>query len=58
MLAGNSAVSGGAVSISGTANMNLSGGVISDRGPKDEIFPKILADTVYGCNRLEVDGKC
>lgn len=29
VLAGNSAVSGGAVSISGTANMNLSGGVIS-----------------------------
>ena len=28
----------------------VSGGVISDRGPKDEIFPKILANTQAGCS--------
>ena len=33
-------------------------GKLSARGSVEEIFPKILADTVYGCNRLEVDGKC
>ena len=33
-------------------------GQLSARGSVEEIFPKILADTVYGCNRLEVDGKC
>ncbi|MCI8526621.1 MAG: ATP-binding cassette domain-containing protein [Oscillospiraceae bacterium] len=33
-------------------------GQIQDRGPADRIYPQILADTVAGCNRLEVDGKC
>ena len=36
----------------------VAAGEISDRGPAEKLFPKILADTVYGCNRLEVDGKC
>jgi len=36
----------------------VANGEIADRGPAEKIFPKILADTVYGCNRLEVDGKC
>ena len=34
------------------------GGEIQDRGPVDKLYPKILADTVTGCNLLEVDGKC
>ena len=36
----------------------VSGGVISDRGPKDEIFPKILANTQVGCSYMneEVNG--
>ena len=36
----------------------VAGGEVADRGPAEKLFPKILADTVYGCNRLEVDGKC
>ncbi|MBQ4565172.1 MAG: ATP-binding cassette domain-containing protein [Oscillospiraceae bacterium] len=36
----------------------IADGKLSARGSVEEIFPKILADTVYGCNRLEVDGKC
>jgi len=36
----------------------VAGGEVSDRGPAEKIFPKILADTVYGCSRLEVDAKC
>ena len=28
----------------------VSGGVITDRGPKDELFPKILANTQSGCS--------
>ena len=36
----------------------ISGGRIQDRGPVDAIYPKILSDTVAGCNRLEVDGTC
>ena len=36
----------------------IADGQLSARGSVEEIFPKILADTVYGCNRLEVDGKC
>ena len=36
----------------------VSGGVISDRGPKDELFPKILANTQAGCTYMneEVNG--
>ncbi len=33
-------------------------GQIQDRGPAERIYPKILADTVAGCNLLEVDKKC
>ena len=33
-------------------------GQIQDRGPVEKLYPKILADTVTGCNLLEVDGKC
>ena len=33
-------------------------GQVQDRGPVDQIYPKILADTVSGCNLLEVDSKC
>ena len=36
----------------------IADGKLSARGSVEEIFPKILADAVYGCNRLEVDGKC
>ena len=31
---------------------------ITARGSVEEIYPKIMADTVVGCNRLEVDRKC
>ena len=36
----------------------VSGGVITDHGPKDELFPKILANTRVGCSFMneEVDG--
>jgi Fe-S cluster assembly ATP-binding protein len=27
-------------------------GVITDRGPKDELFPKILANTLSGCSYI------
>lgn len=33
-------------------------GKISDRGPVDRIYPKIIADTVSSCNMLEVNGTC
>ena len=36
----------------------IAGGRITARGSVDEIYPKIMADTVVGCNRLEVDRKC
>ena len=36
----------------------LSGGQIQDRGPAEKLYPKILADTITGCNRLEVNGTC
>jgi len=36
----------------------VANGQVQERGPVDQIYPKILADTVTGCNRLEVDGKC
>ena len=36
----------------------VAGGRIQDRGPVERIYPKILADTVAGCNLLEVDGTC
>ena len=36
----------------------LANGEIAARGTADEIYPRILADTVSGCNLLEVNGKC
>ena len=33
-------------------------GHVKDRGPAEKIYPQILADTVSGCNRLEVNGTC
>ena len=36
----------------------IANGSVSARGSVDEIYPKILADTVTGCNRLEVNGTC
>ncbi len=33
-------------------------GVVTGRGSADELYPKLLADTVKGCARLEVDKKC
>ena len=36
----------------------ISGGRIQSRGPADQLYTKIMADTITGCNKLEVDGKC
>ena len=36
----------------------IAGGSVTARGSVDEIYPRILADTVTGCNRLEVNGTC
>ena len=36
----------------------IANGAIADRGSVEKIYPKILADAVAGCNRLEVDGQC
>ena len=36
----------------------IAGGTVSARGSVDEIYPRIMADTVVGCNRLEVNGTC
>ena len=36
----------------------ISGGRIQSRGPADQLYSKIMADTITGCNKLEVDGKC
>ena len=33
-------------------------GKISERGSVEEIYPKILADTVSACTLLEVEKKC
>lgn len=33
-------------------------GHVKDRGLAEKIYPQILADTVSGCNRLEVNGTC
>ena len=33
-------------------------GQIQGRGPVDVMYPQLMAETVSGCNRLEVDGKC
>ncbi|MGM9523776.1 MAG: ABC transporter ATP-binding protein [Faecousia sp.] len=36
----------------------VANGVVSARGSVEEIYPRIMADTVTGCNRLEVNSKC
>jgi len=36
----------------------ISGGRIQSRGPADQLYSKIMADTITGCNKLEVDQKC
>ena len=36
----------------------ISGGRIQSRGPADQLYSQIMADTITGCNRLEVDKKC
>ncbi len=36
----------------------ISGGRIQSRGPADQLYSKIMADTITGCSRLEVDRKC
>ena len=36
----------------------VANGVVSARGSVEEIYPRIMADTVAGCNLLEVNGKC
>ena len=36
----------------------VANGIVSARGSVEEIYPRIMADTVAGCNLLEVNGKC
>ncbi len=36
----------------------ISGGQIQSRGPADQLYSKIMADTYTGCSKLEVDKKC
>lgn len=36
----------------------LAGGELAARGSVDEIYPRILSNTVAGCNMLEVNGGC
>ena len=36
----------------------LSGGELTDRGPMEQVFPKLLGQAVSGCNMLEVNTKC
>ena len=36
----------------------IAGGQIQNRGPADALYSQIMADTVVGCNRLEVDSVC
>ncbi len=36
----------------------ISGGQVAARGTADDIYPQILAETVTGCNMLEVNGTC
>ena len=36
----------------------IAGGQIQERGPADQLYSRIMADTAAGCNRLEVDGIC
>ena len=36
----------------------LAGGEIAGRGTADELYPRLLSQTVAGCNLLEVNGTC
>ena len=36
----------------------IANGAVASRGSVEEIYPRIVADTVTGCSRLEVDRKC
>ena len=36
----------------------ISGGRIQSRGPADQLYSRIMADTIIGCNKLEVDRTC
>ena len=36
----------------------IAGGQVQERGPADQLYSRIMADTAAGCNRLEVDGTC
>lgn len=36
----------------------IAGGEVAGRGSAEALYPRILADTVTGCNMLEVDKKC
>ena len=36
----------------------IAGGQIQSRGPADRLYSQIMADTITGCNKLEVDHKC
>ena len=36
----------------------IADGKVAGRGSVDELYPRILADTVTGCNMLEVNGTC
>ncbi len=36
----------------------VANGEVQTRGPMEEIYPKIVSETVSGCNLLEVDDKC
>ena len=36
----------------------IADGKVAGRGSVEEIYPQILADTVTGCNMLEVNGQC
>ena len=36
----------------------IADGKVAGRGGVDELYPRILADTVTGCNMLEVNGQC
>ena len=36
----------------------IANGEIAGRGTADELYPKLLSQTVAGCNLLEVNGIC
>ena len=36
----------------------VGGGHLMERGSVDQVYPRIMAETVTGCNMLEVDKKC